>query len=90
MSGPQPSLPKFQKNECFHRDGIREPWEGDLPDGIIAWRGYAKYLVMFRDEAEKRGGGPKWTQEIEIETFDNRHHPIACPETWRTHNLKRR
>jgi hypothetical protein len=53
-------------------------------------RGYNKYLVMFREEAERRGGHPKWAQEQEIESFDKRHHAIACPETWITHNKPRR
>ena len=87
---PSKDAPKFQKHDCFHRDGVREPWESGLPDGIIAWRGYNKYLVILRDETEKRGGGPKWSQELTIAEFDARHHYIACPFEWLNHNLKGR
>lgn len=81
-------LPKFKVHDCFHRDGLREPWEGALPDGIIEMKGYEHYLVMFREEAERRGGGGKWTQPIEISAFDERHHHVACPDTWLTHNQR--
>jgi hypothetical protein len=88
---PEPShLPKFKVHDCFHRDGVREPWEGTLPDGIIAMRGYTHYLVMFREEAERRGGQPKWALPLTIELFDSGHHHIACPENWVTHNQRRK
>jgi len=82
-------LPKFKVHDCFHRDGLREPWEGTLPDGIIEMKGYEHYLVMFREEAERRGGQPKWAQTIGIKSFDARHHHIDCPESWRNHGKKK-
>ena len=80
----------FREGECFQHNGIREPWEPHGPDGIIAKRGYEQYLVMFHNEAERRGGGAKFTIPWSIKGFDEAHHPIACPEAWITHNKKRR
>lgn len=86
---PTPDAPKFHRLDCFHRNGIREPWEGTIPDGIIEQVGYRQYLVMFRDEAERRGGGVKVALPLTIETFDDTHHLIACPPEWHSHNVKK-
>lgn len=64
---------------------MREPWEPTTPDGIVVFRGYEKYLVMFREEAEKTGGGPKFATAITFETLDTQFHSIACPQSWRDH-----
>lgn len=77
--------PKFHSRECFQHNGIREPWEPTTPDGIVVLKGYEKYLVMFRDEAEKTGGGPKWASAISFETMDTQFHSIACPQSWKDH-----
>ena len=88
VSIPTPTT--FKTGECFQRNGMREPWEPNGPDGIIMKRGYEHYLAMFHNEAERRGGGAKVTIPWSIKSFDETHHGIACPENWRTHNLTRR
>ena len=80
----------FHRHSCFHRNGIREKWESNLPDGIIEQVGYQQYLVMFQGEAEKRGGGDKVALPLTIESFDATHHEVACPPTWLNHNQRRR
>ena len=80
----------FHRHSCFHRNGIRERWESNLPDGIIEQVGYKQYLVMFQGEAEKRGGGDKVALPLTIESFDAAHHEVACPPTWLNHNQRRR
>lgn len=76
--------PKFKKGDCFQHNGMREPWESNRPDGIIAIVGYEKYLVIFRDEAEKRGED-KLAAPISFETMDRDFHKIACPPSWKDH-----
>lgn len=85
---PKPAA--FNRHSCFHRNGIREKWESNLPDGIIEQVGYQQYLVMFQGEAEKRGGGDKVALPLTIESFDATHHEVACPPTWLNHNQRRR
>ena len=78
-------VPAFSRLDCFHRNGIREPWESPLPDGIIEWVGYHHYLVMFRGEADRRSAGPKEAMPLDIARFDEQHHVIACPPAWLKH-----
>lgn len=81
----QPYQPIFHSRECFQHNGMREPWEPTTPDGIVVLRGYEKYLVMFREEAEKTGGGPKYGTPISFETLDSQFHSIECPKSWQDH-----
>ena len=76
---------RFSSGECFQHNGIREPWETSLPDGIVIMRGYEKYLVMFTDQAEATGGGDKYGTEISLETMETQFHSIACPKAWKEH-----
>lgn len=78
----------FHRHSCFHRNGIREKWESNLPDGIIEQVGYRQYLVMFQGEAEKRGGGDKVALPLTIELFDAAHHEVECPLAWLNHNKR--
>lgn len=80
-----PSPPKFIASQCFNLNGIREPWQDNGPDGIVVLRGYNQYLVMFREEAERTGGGTKKGSGVEIEWFDDNHYEVQCPKSWREH-----
>ena len=87
--GCSPSIPhvaKFERNMCYVENGIREPWQTN-PDGIIVTKGYQKYLVMLASEAD-RLKQDKIGAEVEIETFDAKHHEAICPTAWLKHNHK--
>ncbi len=77
--------PKFLTGQCFNRNGIREPWESNGPDGLIVQKGYKQYLVLFRDEAERRSAGEKTGVPAGIDWFDREHYLIDCPKSWQTH-----
>ena len=78
----------FQRGDCF--DGLwdkepKESWElVDSPDGIIERVGHNNYLILFRDQAEKRGGD-KIGLSMSIATFDRHHTKVECPTSWRLH-----
>ncbi len=76
--------PKFQRNHCFNRNRIREPWDTDRPDGIVAVVGVESYLLMYQSEAEHRGA-TKVAIPQTIRTFDAHHHRVECPESWKNH-----
>lgn len=77
-------IPKFSTGSCFVHNGIRESWE-ELPDGIVTVRGIENYLVMFRDQAERKTAGNKLGTTITIETLDSGFHEVLCPVSWRKH-----
>lgn len=85
MPSEDQTSPKFKQGECFQHNGMREPWESQRPDGIVVLVGYEKYLVMFREEAEKTGGGDKYAAAVTFETLDRDFHHIACPRSWKEH-----
>lgn len=76
---------RFSAGECFQHNGVREPWEESLPDGIVVMRGYEKYLVMFQAQAEATGGGPKFGTELSYDTMATQFHHIDCPQAWKEH-----
>lgn len=80
-----PYQPKFLANTCFNLNGLREPWKHNGPDGIVVMRGYEHYLVMFREEAERRTGGTKNSVEMTFQEFDDNHYEVVCPKSWRSH-----
>lgn len=86
---PYPKEPKFTANQCFNRNGLREPWESNGPDGLIVQRGYKQYLVLFRDEAERRSAGTKVGVPVSIGWFDQEHYVIDCPQSWTSHGRER-
>lgn len=83
-----PAEPQFHVNDCFQRNGLREPWDTDEPDGIVAMKGTASYLIMFHEEANRKSGGAKVALPLTITTFDATHHKVECPTTWLTHNRR--
>ena len=82
---------KFQRNDCFNHNGIREVWEPS-PDGIVAMVGQASYLLIYRTEAEQRVGvgGTKVALPVSIQMFDESHYLTPCPETWKNHTHEER
>jgi hypothetical protein len=76
----------FQRGDCFQLIGHDEDWE-TIPDGIIERVGNKSYLVIWKDQAEKRGGD-KYGSTIEIKVFDELNEKVPCPETWVKHSHK--
>jgi hypothetical protein len=74
----------FSQGMCYIENGIREPWRPN-PDGIIVMKGYKKYLVLPRIEADRVSGGDKIGAEEDIETFDAKYHEAICPKNWLRH-----
>jgi len=81
-------LPSLHRHSCFQHTDPQERWGGPLPDGIIQQVGDRQYLVMFRGEAEKRGGGDKVALLLTIESFDRRHIEVECPQSWLNHSRR--
>nr|WP_140393678.1 hypothetical protein [Nitrospira cf. moscoviensis SBR1015] len=59
----------------------REPWQPPV-DGIVQMVGYAHYLVMFYEEANRRHAGAKIGWKEEMQEFDRKYHVVTCPEGW--------
>lgn len=78
------NLPRFQSKTCFNLNGIREPWQSNGPDGIVVMRGYENYLVLYREEADRRYAGPKSGVSVPITEFDVTHYEVECPASWLT------
>ena len=80
----------FKRGDCF--DGLwdKESWElVDSPDGIIERVGHTHYLILFRDQAEKRGN-TKIGLSMSIATFDKHHTKVDCPTSWIMHTYSKR
>lgn len=74
--------PQFHAKQCFISNRMpRESWQPPV-DGVVAVVGYAHYLVMYYDEADRRHGGAKVGWQEEMQTFDKQYHHITCPIKW--------
>ena len=73
--------PKFQYGQCFGKSGLREPWESEVL-GKVYQRGYQKYIVMYKSEADRRHAGAKDGWEEDILDFDKKHKIVPCPGAW--------
>ncbi len=83
---PKHYVPQFRAKQCFISNRMpRESWQPPV-DGIVQLVGYAHYLVMYHDEADRRHGGAKVGWQEEMQTFDKQYHPITCPSRWVKHN----
>lgn len=81
---PVKHIPKFNSGSCFVHNGFLESWE-ELPDGIVVLRGTESYLVMFKDQANRKAYSGKLGTTITIETLDSGFHDVLCPLSWRNH-----
>lgn len=80
----KPHTPKFSYGQCFAKIGLREPWDTEV-EGRVYSRGYLKYLVMYKSEAERTTLAPKASWEEDIVEFDRKHKVVPCPESWKKH-----
>lgn len=78
-STPVPS--QYPAKTCFTYTRPREPWESEV-QGIIVMRGLTHYLVMDRDEADRRSAGKKMGYTVSAETFHREYRPTPCPQSW--------
>lgn len=79
---PKHYTPQFHTKQCFISNRMpRESWQPPV-DGIVAVVGYAHYLVMYYDEADRKHGGAKVGWQEEMQTFDKKYHHITCPAEW--------
>jgi len=77
--------PTFQRGDCFKLSGQEEEVWDTLPDGIVERVGKHNYLILWKNQAEKRGG-TKYGSTIEIKVFDELNSKVVCPPAWRNHN----
>lgn len=76
-----PVLSSYPAKTCFTYARPREPWESDV-QGIIVMRGTTHYLVMDREEADRRSAGKKFGFTVSAETFHREYQPAPCPLSW--------
>lgn len=85
---PKHYTPQFHAKQCFISNRMpRESWQPPA-DGVVQLVGYAHYLVMYYDEADRKHGGAKVGWQEEMQTFDKQYHHITCPEEWAKRRTK--
>jgi len=82
----QANVPTFQRGDCFRLVSQDEVWN-TIPDGIVERVGKRNYLVLWKEQAEKRGG-TKSGATLEIKVFDELNTKIECPKSWIKHTSK--
>ena len=79
-------VPTFQRGDCFRLVSQDEVWN-TIPDGIVERVGNRNYLIIWKEQADKRGGS-KYGSTIEIKVFDELNTKISCPTSWLKHTHK--
>ncbi len=79
MAPAPPPTTTFQIGQCYQHTGHRERWEPPV-DGMVFDVGRHKYRIVPSVYLSKSIVKPEHMESVDINTFNNGHVVVACPE----------
>ncbi len=76
-----PSVIKYSPATCFVLTLNTLPPHTEA-DGVVVLVGDGYYIVMWHGEADRKSGGDKYGQRVEMTLLDSTTEPVACPSSW--------